>query len=319
VADLAEPLPGIAPARTPHPATGYALYLAAAALFAINGTVAKSLLLAGFEASALSQLRATGAFLILLAFVALTRPAALRVRRHEIPVLLVYGIVGIALTQFLYFAAIERLPIGITLLIEFTAPLVIAAWFRIVWHHPVKPIVWVALATALLGLAIVAQVWEGLTLDPLGLAFAIGAMFALVVYYLSADVQVQRPDARDAVSLTMWGMGAAAAFWAIVRPWWQFPFDTLAASQPLFADSGPTVPVAGLALWVVVLGTVVPFSLVVISLQHLRASQASVMGMTEPILATAVAWLALGEALEPVQLAGGAIVLGSVLVAERNR
>jgi drug/metabolite transporter (DMT)-like permease len=234
-------------------------------------------------------------------------------------VLLVYGIVGIALTQFLYFAAIERLPIGITLLIEFTAPLVIAAWFRIVWHHPVKPIVWVALATALLGLAIVAQVWEGLTLDPLGLAFAIGAMFALVVYYLSADVQVQRPDARDAVSLTMWGMGAAAAFWAIVRPWWQFPFDTLAASQPLFADSGPTVPVAGLALWVVVLGTVVPFSLVVISLQHLRASQASVMGMTEPILATAVAWLALGEALEPVQLAGGAIVLGSVLVAERNR
>jgi drug/metabolite transporter (DMT)-like permease len=72
-------------------------------------------------------------------------------------------------------------------------------------------------------------------------------------------------------------------------------------------------------LWVVVLGTVVPFSLVVISLQHLRASQASVMGMTEPIFATAVAWLALGEALEPVQLLGGAIVLGSILVAERNR
>jgi drug/metabolite transporter (DMT)-like permease len=226
---------------------------------------------------------------------------------------------GIALTQFLYFAAIERLPIGITLLIEFTAPLVIAVWFRVVWKHETRPVVWVALGTAVLGLAIVAEVWEGLTLDPLGVAFAIGAMLALVVYYLSADVQVRRPGARDPVSLTMWGMGAAALFWAIVQPWWTFPFAALGGSQPMFADSGPAVPVAGLATWMIVLGTVFPFSLVVVSMQHLRASQASVVGMTEPIFATAIAWLALGEALEPVQLVGAAIVLGSVLVAERNR
>lgn len=317
--DLAEPIPGIAPAKNPHAATGYLLYLVAAFLFAINGTVAKSLLLAGFEASSLSQLRATVAFLILLAYVALRRRPALRLRRGEIPLLLVYGIVGIALTQFLYFAAIERLPIGITLLIEFTAPLVIAAWFRIAWHHPTKPIVWAALGGALLGLAIVAQVWDGLTLDLVGVAFAVGAMLALVVYYLSADVLVRRPDARDPVSLTMWGMGAAALFWAIVQPWWGFPFETLGATQPMFGVDGPVVPVAGLATWMIVLGTVVPFSLVVVSLQHLRASQASVVGMTEPIFATVIAWLALGETLEPIQLVGAAIVLGSVLIAERNR
>jgi drug/metabolite transporter (DMT)-like permease len=230
VTDLAEPLPGVAPAKIRHPATGYLLYLGAALLFAINGTVAKSLLLAGFEASVLSQLRATVAFLILLAFVALTNRRALRIRRDEIPLLLVYGVLGIALTQFLYFAAIERLPIGITLLIEFTAPLVIAVWFRAVWKHPTRPIVWAALGTALLGLAIVAEVWEGVTLDPLGVAFAIGAMLALVVYYLSADLQVHRPEARDPVSLTMWGMGAAALFWAIVQPWWGFPFEMLGGS-----------------------------------------------------------------------------------------
>ena len=57
--------------------------------------------------------------------------------------------------------------IGITLLIEFTAPLMIAIWFRVAWHHPTKPVVWLALITALVGLAIVAQVWEGLVLDPL--------------------------------------------------------------------------------------------------------------------------------------------------------
>ena len=102
--DLAEPLPGVTPARVRHPARGYLLYLVAALLFAVNGTVSKTLLLGGIDATVLSQVRATAAFLILLAFVALTRPAALRLRRSELPLLLVYGVLGIALTQVLYFA-----------------------------------------------------------------------------------------------------------------------------------------------------------------------------------------------------------------------
>jgi drug/metabolite transporter (DMT)-like permease len=319
VTDLAEPLPGVAPARARHPATGYLLYLVAALLFALNGTVAKTLLLGGMEATRLSQLRATFAFLILLGFIALTRRSALRVRRAEIPLLLVYGILGIALTQFLYYAAIVRLPIGIALLIEFTAPLMIAIWFRFGLGHPTKPLVWVALVAALVGLAIVAQAWEGLRLDPVGVAFAVGAAVALAVYYVTADMQVQRPGARDPVSLTMWGMGAAALFWAIVTPWWSFPFEGLSGSLQVFGDAGPAVPAVGLAGWMIVLGTVLPFSLVVVSMQHLRASQASVVGMTEPVFATAIAWVVLGEALSPVQVVGAVIVLGAVLVAELNR
>lgn len=317
--DLVEPLPGVAPARVRHAPTGYVLYLAAALLFAINGTVAKTLLLGGIEASRLSQLRATLAFLMLFAFVALTRRAALRLRRAEIPLLVVYGVLGIALTQWLYFAAIGILPIGVALLIEFTAPLMIALWFRFGLGHRTRPLVWVALVSALVGLAIVARVWEGLTLDPLGVAFAIGAAISLAVYYVTADMQVQRPEPRDPVSLTMWGMGAAALFWAIVQPWWTFPFEALQGGLHLFGDSGPLVPIPALVSWMVVLGTVMPFSLVVVSMQHLRASQASVVGMTEPILATAVAWIVLGEAFTPVQMLGAAIVLGSVLAAERSR
>jgi len=319
VTDLAEPLPGVVIAPARHPATGYALYLVAALLFALNGTIAKTLLLGGMEATRLSQLRATLAFLILLGFVAITRRAALRLQRAEIPLLVVYGVLGIAMTQYLYFAAIERLPIGVALLIEFTAPLMIAIWFRFGLGHETKPAVWAALVAALVGLAIVAQVWQGLTLDPLGVAFAVGAAVALAIYYVTADMQVRRPEARDPISLTMWGMGAAALFWAIVAPWWSFPTDGLAGSLQLFGNGGPMVPAAGLAGWLVVLGTVLPFSLVVISMQHLRASQASVVGMTEPIFATVIAWIVLGESLTPVQIVGAGIVLGSVLVAERSR
>jgi drug/metabolite transporter (DMT)-like permease len=319
VTDLVEPLPGVAPARVRHAPRGYLLYLGAALLFALNGTVAKTLILGGIDVTHLSQLRATLAFAILLVAVAATRPSALRLRRDELPLLFVYGVLGIALTQVLYFASIERLPIGITLLIEFTAPLLIAVWFRFAWQHPTKPVVWIALVSALIGLAIVAEAWEGMRLDPLGVAFAVAAMLALAVYYVSADVAMRRPEPRDPVSLTMWGMGAATLFWAIVQPPWMFPFEAFGGSMHLFGDAGPQVPAVALTTWMVVLGTVVPFSLVVLSMQHLRASQASVVGMTEPIFATAVAWIVLGEALSPIQVAGAAIVLGSVLVAELNR
>ena len=317
--DLAEPLPGVVLAKNPHPATGYLLYLGAAVLFALNGTVSKTLLLGGMEATRLSQLRVTAAFVILLVFIALTNRAALRLCRSELRILAAYGVLGITGTQFLYFLAIERMPIGMALLIEFTAPLMIAIWFRFGLGHPTRPAVWAALVAALVGLAIAAQVWEGFTLDAFGVAAAFGAAVALAIYYVTADIQVRRPQPRDAVSLTMWGMGAATLFWAIVQPWWSFPIDALAGNLHLFGQSGPTVPAFGLATWMVVLGTVVPFSLVVLSMQHLRASQASVVGMTEPVFATAIAWIVLGEAFAPVQVAGAAIVLGGVLVAERNR
>ncbi len=317
--DLAEPLPGVAAASAVHPARGYALYLVAAALFALNGTVAKSILLAGIEPSRLSQLRVTAAFAVMLAALALTRPATISLRRAELPMLAVYGILGIASTQFLYFVAIGRMPIGLALLIEFMAPIMVALWFRFGLHHPTRPAVWVALVMALAGLAAVAEVWRGFALDPLGVAAALGAAVALALYYVTADLQVRGSRPRDPVSLTMWGMGAAALAWAIVQPWWSFPWSGLGGMVPAAGDALSGAPVWALAAWMVVLGTVVPFSLVVLSLQHLRASQASVVGMTEPIFATAIAWVALGEVLTPLQLAGAAVVLGGVLLAERNR
>jgi drug/metabolite transporter (DMT)-like permease len=319
VSDLAEPIPGIAPARTRHPATGYLLYLAAATLFALNGTISKSILLTGFDSARLSQLRVTAAFLILLAFVAIRRRRALRLGRAEIPILLAYGILGVAMTQYLYFVSISRLPVGIALLIEFTAPIMVALWFHFGMHQPTRRTVWLALVIALVGLAMVGQVWLGFTLDGIGVMAGFGAAAALAIYYILADVQVRRPDARDPVSLTMWGFGAAALFWAVVQPWWSFPWSNLTgAGQPL-GEAGPAVPIWVLCSYMVILGTVVPFWLVVVSLQHIRASQASVIGMTEPLLATFIAWAALGEVLAPVQIVGAVIVLVGVFLAENSR
>lgn len=316
MSDLVEPLPGVRPAATPHPARGYVLYVIAALMFAINGTVSKTLLLDGLDPARLSQLRVTAAFLLLLVFVALTRPHALRLRRDEILPLLVYGVAGVAMTQYLYFVALDFLPVGVALLIEFTAPILVALWFRFGYREPTRATVWLALVIALIGLSLVAQVWQGFSLNPLGVLAGAGAAVALAVYYILGDRQVRRPEPRDPVSLTMWGFGAASAFWVIVQPWWTFPWSSFSGTAPI---EGLDVPLWGLATWMVVLGTVVPFWLVVVALKYLRASQASTVGLTEPLLAILIAWIVLGESLTVLQMVGGVLILTGVVIAERSR
>lgn len=298
---------------------GYLLYVIAACCFALNGTVAKSILTSGVDAARLSQLRVTGAFLVLLLLFAITRPATLRLTRREIPLLIGYGVAGIAMTQWMYFVSLQYLPVGIALLIEFTAPFMVALWFRFGMRQPVRRTVWIALAIAIAGLGLVGQVWQGFMLDGIGVAFGFGAALALAIFYVLGDVQMRKPDPRDPGSLTMWAFGAAAVFWAFVQPWWTFPWHTFAGASLPMGSAATPIPTWTLATWMVVMGTVVPFWLVLISLRYLRASQASVVGMTEPLLAIAIAWLALGEAMTAVQIVGAFVVLGGVLLAERSR
>jgi drug/metabolite transporter (DMT)-like permease len=181
-------LHGARPAGAPRPRLGYAMVTAASALFAVNGSVSKIILTEGDISNLrLTELRATGAFLGLAAFVLATAPGRLRVVRDELPLLVFYGIVGFALVQWLYLVAIERLPIGIGLLLEFTAPVLVALWARLVWHEPVRRRVWAALALALSGLVLVGEVWEDVRLDTVGVVAGLLAAGALATYYLAGE------------------------------------------------------------------------------------------------------------------------------------
>jgi len=298
---------------------GYALYLAATVLFAVNGSIVKAILQSGVSATSLSEVRATGAFVILFIIVAITRPRALRIRRSEWKLLLAYGVIGVSMTQYLYFVALERLAVGIALIIEFTAPIFVVLWVRFGRRQQVRSSVWVGLVLALSGLALIAQVWQGLSLDLLGVAAAFGAALALALFYVIGEHQRRGHAPRDALSLTMWGMGGAMLFWAVVQPWWFFPWESYVGESAPLGGVGPTFPISALAMWMIVLGTVVPFTLAIASLAYISAAQASTVGITEPLIASLVAWAALGEVLTPVQMVGGITVLVGVYIAERSR
>ena len=185
--ETALPVATTGPDRVRHPGRGYVYLVVAAALFAFNGTVSKVILDAGMSAPRLTQLRCTGAAVGLLLVLLVVAPHRIPLSRREIPLLAAYGIAGVALTQCFYFVAIARMPVSIALLLEYTAPLMVALWARFVFRQPVRSRVWAALGLSLVGLALVAEVWQGSTLDGIGVAAALVAAVALAAYYLLGE------------------------------------------------------------------------------------------------------------------------------------
>src|SRR5438093_4081226 len=310
------PLP-VTPARRRHPRVGYAMAAGAASLWAVNGTVSKVILASGVSSLRLSQVRMTGALLGFVLVLLLTAPDRLRVRRRELPFLAVWGIGGLAFVQWFYFLAIHRLAIGIALLIEYIAPLFVALWAHYVFHERVRRRIWVALAFALAGLAFIVNGRHGGRMSTSGIVFALGSAAAYTFYILLAERGV---GDRDAVSLLAWGFAFGALFWCFLAPWWSFPARRVGADVSLLGRlSDYHLPVWALMAFLIVIGTIIPFFLLVSALRHLPATRVGIIAMLEPVVATTVAWAWLGESLATLQLAGAAVVLGAILLAQTAR
>jgi drug/metabolite transporter (DMT)-like permease len=125
---------------------------------------------------------------------------------------------------------------------------------------------------------------------------------------------------RDPVSLLAWGFLFASVFWAVVVPWWSFPGHALTVDTSLNGTlASHHAPVWLLALWMVVLGTIVPFFLLISALRHVSATTAGIVAMLEPVVGAIVGWLWLKESLDAVQLLGAGIVLFAVGLAQSAR
>ncbi|MEO8105686.1 MAG: DMT family transporter [Actinomycetes bacterium] len=299
----------------PHRTVGFALAIGGALLFAVNGSVSKITLESGVDSLSLVLLRSAGAAVCLLILVLAADPRRLRLMRAELPLLLVYGLVGIAMVQWLYFVAIARLPVGVALLLEFTGPVLVALWAKFVQKQQLGRSLWLALALALGGLAMVAQVWDGLSFDTVGVLAGFGAALSLATYYIAGKRALV---SRDTVSLAFWAFAVSALFWSIAKPWWTVPWSTLSSAVTL-PGALDSVTVSGwlLVAWIVLLGTVAPFLLVIGALRHLPAPQAGIAGMVEPVMAGAVAWVWLDETLTIIQVAGSLVVIAGIAVAQR--
>jgi len=294
------------------------IYLVFGSLFfAISSIPAKLAMESGLSAFRLTQIRTIGAFLVLFLYVYLKNKQSLRINRKELPILIAFGVFGFAAVNLFYFLAIQRLNVGVALIIEFTAPIWIALWMRFIQKKIVSKLMWWGLVIGLTGLVLIAQVWRGLTLDGLGVTFAVLDAFALALYFLVGEKLV---GVKSSEATMAWGFGVSSAFFAIIQPWWTFPFAELGRVVELTGRlAGVSIPTYYLILWIIVLGTAVPYFLVLNGLRGLSAATSSSIGMLEPVFGGIFAWIFLYEKLNFTQSIGAVVVLIGIYLANRAR
>ncbi len=295
---------------------GYIYALLAAVLFGANGSVTKVIIEAGLSPTQLTQFRVLGTAIIAGTILLLMNRAAFRISRRQLLIMAVLGIAGVALLQASYAYAIQLLPVGIALLLEYTAVLMVALVAFFFLKEKVKQRLWAAIAFVLIGLAIVAQVWDS-DLNPLGVMFAIIAAITLTVYFLVGERQV---TATSPLVVAFWTMTFATLFWLIFSGWWLIDPAIFTTEVPIGgALDGVFAPLWVPLAWNVLLGSFAPFMFSFLALKYLTATAAGIVAASEVIFAFVIAWLWLGEALNGVQMVGAAVVLAGIVIAQTAR
>jgi Predicted permease, DMT superfamily len=295
---------------------GYLYALLGALLFGANGSLTKLLVGGGLTAMQLTQFRTLGTAVIAGGILLVTDRSAFRLTPRLFGILALLGIAGVAVLQASYAAALGVLPVGIALLLEYLAVLLVALVAFFVFKERVKSRLWIAIGLVLLGLAAVARPWEA-RLDPFGVAMALVAAVSLTLYFVVGERQVAR---TSPLAVAFWTTLFAATFWAFFSGWWELDAETFAAPVELGGQWGDWVLPLGIPLVVtVVVGSFLPFWLSFTALKHLTATAAGVVASSEVVFAFAVAWLWLGESLDTPGLVGAAVVLAGIVLAQTAR
>ncbi|MUK02338.1 EamA family transporter [Vibrio cholerae] len=292
---------------TLRPTTGLWIALVSAATFGVSGPFAKSLLEIGWSPGAAVGLRIGGAAVVLLvpALIAL-RGRWSTVRGNALTVA-IYGMTAIALCQLFYFSAVQRMSVGVALLLEYLAPVLIVGflWFRS--RKAPRVLTMTGSVTAILGLLLVLDLTGDARLDPVGVLFGLAAAVCLAVFFLmSAKVDDSLPP------LVMAGGGMLVGALTIlvlgltdIMPF-RFVFSDVSLAGATFSW---VVPVVVLVL----VATVAAYVTGILAAQRLGSKVASFVALTEVMFAVVAAWLILGELPGVIQLFGGLLIVAGVV------
>jgi drug/metabolite transporter (DMT)-like permease len=301
-----------------RPALGFGLVVLGASLFILNAGVSRVALRAGVDPAMLTTIRITGTAVLLAVFAAFFRRTALRPPRGRLAwLLLVHGVVGVAGLQWTYFVAIDRLPVGMALLLEYQAPILVAVWARVVQKEQVLGRMWVGLALAIVGLAAATGIWQGLAFDVVGVAAGFGAAVCFATYFLIGEHGV---GLLDPWRVILWAFVVAAVAMNLVSPLTGLDTSLLDDVVPLLGRLDAfAAPVWLLLVWVMLPGTLVPFAVELVALRHLRATTVTMIAMLEPVGVAALGWLWFRESLGLVGTLGCLAVVAGIVLAQTAR
>lgn len=252
----------------------------------------------------MAQLRALFSFGVLLVALLLFGRQHLRARRSDLPMLALFGALGIAAVQGTYYEAIARLHLGVALAIQYTAPLLLLAIAYLRGRH-VGSRLWLAAAMTIAGCFFVVGAYDASLreVNAVGTVIAIIAMFTFASYLLLAE-RILR--SYSPWGLLLYGLGFATVAWSIVRLPTRLPWDLALANWPLVVG-------------VVFIATLFPYLLTLGAVSLLPAARVGLTATFEPVVGAIAGFLLLGEVLEPPQIAGGVLVIVAIGLVQTAR
>ena len=293
---------------------GILIALLSSAVFGLSGSFAKSLLETGWTSTTAVAVRMGGAALVLAVPALISLHGRWYQVRRNWKTILAFGFIGVAGCQFFYFNAVERLSVGVALLLEFLAPVLMVLWIWLASRRRPGFLTIAGTVAAMGGLVLVLDLGGEIRVDPVGVLWGLAAAVCLAIYFF---LTAKQNESLPPLVLATGGMLVGAVTMLVLGATGILPTGFSTADVQLAGwQTRWWVPLAGLVLF----STVLAYVTGIIAARALGSRVASFVSLTEVLFAVLWAWLLLSELPGPIQLLGGAlIVLGVVLVrADRS-
>lgn len=282
---------------------GYASVLAAAVMWASSGTASKALFLSGVTPFQLVQLRVTFAAVLLGLALALVGWRHLGIRLADAASFWVLGGVLLALVQFTYLYTIGTMPVAAAILIQYTSPVMVALYSICFSGERLTTAKAVALTLSLLGcyLVVGGYTMSLLKMNAVGATTGVASAVLFAAYSLLGERGMHR---YGPWTVSFYAFLFAAVTWNVFEP-------------PLhFISAGYSPTQWGYIIYIAIVGTLLPFGLFFVGVNHIRSTRATITSTAEPVCAGFMAYLLLGEMLEPLQIVGGAFVVAAIVLLQ---
>lgn len=286
-----------------------------AILFGLNASTTNVAIGAGIHADQLVIIRSAISALLAGITLLFTNPNGFKVTPRQLPMLAVFGVVGLALMQWAYSNAVSILPVGIALLFEYTTIIIVPIASRLIFKTKTGKTFWYGVALVIFGLAVVSQIWAS-KLNPVGIGFAMLAATLVSFYFLMGQ---HSATTRDPLSTMFYTMTFATLFWLIMTQFRPINLNLGEAISLTGNLSGVHLPFWMVLAWLTVMGSFAPMAMGFMALKLTTASRVSITQTAEPIFAFIFGWLWLGQSMGPIQIVGSLLVVAGILVAQKRQ
>jgi len=280
--------------------------MCAAVLWASSGTASKYLFNMGMHPHMLVQYRVSFSALLILAYLFFFEIDSLKINLKDLWCFIALGALGMAGVQVTYLFAISKIKVAMATLLQYLAPFFVAIYSSLFFKERMDRWKALSILLAFVGCFFVVEAYSVsfFSLDKKGVIAALLSAVFFSFYSLLGERMMRRYNPWTVLFYAF--VFAALLFNIILSPKnilvWKSEFRWWFT-----------------VVYIISCGTVIPFGLFFMGIEHLRATRASIVATLEPISAGILSFVILGEVLTPWQIFGGFLVITSIIIIQSRK